>query len=127
MATYESFEELEVWKLAMDLCTEIYLITNFDAFSKDFGLKDQIRRSSVSVPSNIAEGYERDSKNQFIYFLTIAKGSCGELKTQLMIARNLNYIDEKTYVKLADKSTITGKQLGGFINYLKAFKGKNKF
>jgi four helix bundle protein len=56
--------------------------------------------------------------------LTIAKGSCGELKTQLMIARNLNYIDEKTYVKLADKSTITGKQLGGFINYLKAFKGK---
>jgi four helix bundle protein len=124
MATYESFEELEVWKLAMDLCTEIYLITNFDAFSKDFGLKDQIRRSSVSVPSNIAEGYERDSKNQFIYFLTIAKGSCGELKTQLMIARNLNYIDEKTYVKLADKSTITGKQLGGFINYLKAFKGK---
>jgi four helix bundle protein len=124
MATYESFEELEVWKLAMDLCTEIYLITNFDAFSKDFGLKDQIRRSSVSVPSNIAEGYERDSKNQFIYFLTIAKGSCGELRTQLMIARNLNYIDEKTYVKLADKSTITGKQLGGFINYLKAFKGK---
>jgi four helix bundle protein len=124
MATYESFEELEVWKLAMDLCTEIYLITNFDAFSKDFGLKDQIRRSSVSVPSNIAEGYERDSKNQFIYFLTIAKGSCGELKTQLMIARNLNYFDEKTYVKLADKSTITGKQLGGFINYLKAFKGK---
>jgi four helix bundle protein len=124
MATYESFEELEVWKLAMDLCTEIYLITNFDAFSKDFGLKDQIRRSSVSVPSNISEGYERDSKNQFIYFLTIAKGSCGELKTQLMIARNLNYIDEKTYVKLADKSTITGKQLGGFINYLKAFKGK---
>jgi four helix bundle protein len=124
MSTYESFEELEVWKLAMDLCTEIYLITNFDAFSKDFGLKDQIRRSSVSVPSNIAEGYERDSKNQFIYFLTIAKGSCGELKTQLMIARNLNYIDEKTYVKLADKSTITGKQLGGFINYLKAFKRK---
>lgn len=124
MATYESFEELEVWKLAMDLCTEIYLITNFDAFSKDFGLKDQIRRSSVSVPSNIAEGYERDSKNQFLYFLSIAKGSCGELKTQLRIARNLNYIDEKTYVNLADKSTITGKQLGGFINYLKAFKGK---
>jgi four helix bundle protein len=124
MATYESFEELEVWKLAIDLCTEIYLITNFDAFSKDFGLKDQIRRSSVSVPSNIAEGYERDSKNQFIYFLTVAKGSCGELKTQLRIARNLNYIDEKTFVNLADKSTITGKQLGGFINYLKAFKGK---
>ncbi len=124
MATYESFEELEVWKLAMDLCTEVYSITNKDAFSKDFGLKDQIRRCSVSVPSNIAEGHERDSKNQFIYFLTIAKGSCGELKTQLMIARNLKYIDENTYLQLANKSTLIGKQLGGFINYLKSFKGK---
>lgn len=124
MATYESFEELEVWKLAMDLCTEVYSITNQDAFSKDFGLKDQIRRSSVSVPSNIAEGHERDSKNQFIYFLTIAKGSCGELKTQLMIARNLKYIDETIYLELATKTTKIGKQLGGFINYLKSFKGK---
>jgi len=124
MATYESFEELEVWKLEMDLCTEVYLITNQDAFSKDFGLKDQIRRCSVSVPSNIAEGHERDSKNQFLYFLTIAKGSCGELKTQLMIARNLKYIDENTYLQLANKSTLIGKQLGGFINYLKSFKGK---
>ena len=124
MATYESFEELEVWKLAMDLCTEVYSITNQDAFSKDFGLKDQIRRSSVSVPSNIAEGHERDSKNQFIYFLTIAKGSCGELKTQLMIARNLKYIDETIYLELANKSIKIGKQLGGFINYLKSFKGK---
>jgi len=124
MATYESFEELEVWKLAMDLCTEVYSITNQDTFSKDFGLKDQIRRSSVSVPSNIAEGHERDSKNQFIYFLTIAKGSCGELKTQLMIARNLRYIDETIYLELANKSTKIGKQLGGFINYLKNFKVK---
>ena len=124
MATYESFEELEVWKLAMDLCTEVYSITNHAAFSKDFGLKDQIRRSSVSVPSNIAEGHERDSKNQFIYFLTIAKGSCGELKTQLMIARNLKYIDETIYLELANKSIKIGKQLGGFINYLKSFKGK---
>jgi four helix bundle protein len=124
MATYESFEDLEVWQLAMDLCTEVYLITNFEAFSKDFGLKDQIRRCSVSVPSNIAEGFERDSKNQFIYFLTIAKGSCGELKTQLMIAKNMNYIDEKTYMQLAEKSTLTGKQLGGFIKYLKQFNGR---
>ena len=68
MATYESFEELEVWKLAMDLCTEVYSITNQDAFSKDFGLKDQIRRSSVSVPSNIAEGHERDSETNLSTF-----------------------------------------------------------
>lgn len=124
MATYGSFEELEVWKLGMDLCTSVYSITNQEFFAKDFGLKDQIRRCSVSIPSNIAEGFERDSKNQFIYFLTIAKGSCGELKTQLLIAKQLNYIDQLTYERMNEKTLSTGKQLGGFINYLKSFKGK---
>ena len=70
MTAFGRFEEIEVWKLSMELCTEVYKITNLDQFSKDFGLKDQIRRSAVSVPSNIAEGYERDGKNQFIYFQT---------------------------------------------------------
>ena len=92
MATIERFEELEVWKTSIELCTEVYKLTNTELFSKDFGLKDQIRRSSVSVPSNISEGYERDSKKQFLYFLVIAKGSCGELRTQLKIAQMLNYI-----------------------------------
>ncbi len=126
MATYESFEELEVWKLGMDLCSSVYSITNQEIFAKDFGLKDQIRRCSVSIPSNIAEGFERDSKNQFIYFLTIAKGSCGELKTQLIIAKNLSYIDQETYESMNQKALLTGKQLGGFINYLRSFKGNRK-
>jgi four helix bundle protein len=124
MASYASFEELEVWKLGMDLCASIYSITNQDNFAKDFGLKDQIRRCSVSIPSNISEGFERDSKNQFIYFLIIAKGSCGELKTQLMIAKNLNYIDQLTFNNLMEKVNVTGKQLGGFIKYLRNFEGK---
>jgi four helix bundle protein len=124
VAKFENFEDIEVWKLSMELCTEVYKLTNTEFFSKDFGLKDQIRRSSVSVPSNISEGYERDSKNQFLYFLVIAKGSCGELRTQLEIAFNLGYIKEVDFKKLKDKSVSTSKQIGGFIKYLKNYKGK---
>ncbi len=124
MATIEKFEELEVWRTSMDLCTEIYKLTNTELFSKDFGLKDQIRRCSVSVPSNISEGYERDGKNQFLYFLAIAKGSCGELRTQLRIAYNLNYISNEEYEILNEKCLSTSKQIKGFIKYLKSYKGK---
>ena len=80
MATFEKFEDLEVWKLSMDLCADIYRLTNTELFSKDFGLKDQIRRSAVSVPSNISEGYERDSKNQFVYFFSNRKGFLRRIK-----------------------------------------------
>ena len=124
MASIKNFEELEVWKLSMELCTEVYRLTNTDLFSKDFGLKDQIRRSAVSVPSNISEGYERDGKNQFLYFLAIAKGSCGELRTQLKIAHNLDYLNEEKYNILNEKCIQTSKQLSGFIKYLKSFNEK---
>lgn len=124
MAKIENFEDLEVWKLSMELCTEIYKLTNTELFSKDFGLKDQIRRSAISIPSNISEGYERDGKNQFLYFLAIAKGSSGELRTQLKIALNLEYINEQEFNILNDKCTVTSKQLSGFIKYLKSFKEK---
>jgi four helix bundle protein len=122
MATLERFEELEVWKLSMELCTNIYELTNKELFSKDFGLKDQIRRSSVSIPSNISEGFERDSKNQFVYFLVIAKGSYGELRTQLKIANSLNYILENDFNLINEKCISVSKQLSGFINYLKTKK-----
>ena len=123
MATIGNFEDIDVWKVSMDLCTEIYRLTGTEKFSKDFGLKDQIRRASVSVPSNISEGYERDSKNQFLYFLAIAKGSCGEVRTQLRIAYNLEYLNEKEFDLLNEKCSTTSKQLAGFIKYLKNFKG----
>jgi four helix bundle protein len=124
MATIEKFEELEVWKASINLCAEIYKLTNTELFSKDFGLKDQIRRASVSVPSNISEGFERDSKKQFLYFLAIAKGSCGELRTQLRIARMLNYLNEEEYILINEKALSTIKQLGGFIKYLKQYESK---
>jgi four helix bundle protein len=123
MATIGSFENIEVWRTSMDLCTEVYKITNSDTFSRDFGLKDQIRRASVSIPSNISEGYERDSKNQLLYFLSIAKGSCGEVRTQLRIAYNLNYLNDLDFQSLNLMCESTSKQLSGFIKYLRDFKG----
>ena len=119
MGKISQFEDLEVWKVSMDLCTDVYSITNLPEFSKDFGLKDQIRRSAISVPSNISEGFERDGNKQFIYFLKIAKGSCGEIRTQLIIAYRLNYIDLETLNNIKEKCIETEKQIGGFINYLK--------
>jgi four helix bundle protein len=124
MGVIKQFEDLEVWQLSMSLCTEIYALTNTELFSRDFGLKDQIRRSAVSIPSNISEGFERDSKNQFLYFLAISKGSCGELRTQLTIAYNLNYIEKNKFDELTTKCIQTSKQLAGFSNYLKGLKSK---
>jgi four helix bundle protein len=122
MATIGNFENIEFWRTSMDLCTEVYKIPNSDTFSRDFGLKDQIRRASVSIPSIISEGYERDSKNQFLYFLSIAKGSCGEVRTQLRIAYNLNYLNELDFQSLNLMCESTSKQLSGFSKYLRGFK-----
>jgi len=121
MTKIKGFEDLEVWQVSMDLCTEIYALTNNDLFSKNFGLNDQIGRSAVSIPSNISEGFERDSKNHFLYFLAIDKGSCGELRTQLNIAYNLNYIEKPTFDLLYEKCFQTSRQLAGFSKYLKNF------
>lgn len=119
MGVIKRFEDLEVWQASMALCSSVYALSNEESFTRDFGFKDQIRRSSVSVPSNIAEGFERDSQRQFIYFLVIAKGSCGELRTQLRIATNLNYITNDEFEKLNNECISVSKQLAGFINYLK--------
>lgn len=94
MAVYKKFEDLPVWKSSRELTTKIYKLTKNEEFRKDFGLVDQIRRSSISVSSNIAEGFERGSKKEFIQFLYRAKGSSGELRSQLYTASDLGYIDE---------------------------------
>ena len=102
------------------LVKNIYALTNNKMFSKDFSFKDQIRRSSISIPSNIAEGYERKSNVEFIRFLFIAKGSAGELRTQLYIANDLGYIDDKTFNNLIKQSEDISKSLSGFIKYLQS-------
>ncbi len=88
------FEELEVFQEAREITKSVYQITRTKPFANDYGLVNQIRRAAVSIPSNIAEGYERGSKTEFIQFLFIAKGSCGEVRTQLYIAGDLGYIDD---------------------------------
>ncbi|HAX62422.1 MAG TPA: four helix bundle protein, partial [Elusimicrobia bacterium] len=85
----ERFEDLKVWKYAKDLAIEIYKLTLNEKFRKDFGLREQIQRSSVSILSNIAEGYERNNNREFIKFLVYAKGSAGEVRAQLHLAYSI--------------------------------------
>ena len=95
------FEDLEVWKEGMQLATRIYETMGL---SRDFGLKDQMCRAAVSVPSNIAEGYERGSNKEFVQFLNYSRGSSGELRTQLYLAAKLGAIDAPTFAELIERS-----------------------
>ncbi len=119
MAVVRRFEDLEVWIAAKDASVMIYKITENESLRKDFGLKDQIRRASISVISNIPEGFERNGNKEFIQFLSIAKGSAGEVRAQLYIIKELNFINEEEFVLLYEKVTQVSKMLSGFINYLK--------
>ena len=119
MATAKRFEELEVWIKAKELSVSIYEITNDGEFKKDFGLRDQIRRASVSVVSNIAEGFERNGNKEFSQFLSLAKGSAGEIRAQLYIASELCYLNEKDFNLLIGKVTEVSKMLSGLMTYLK--------
>ena len=106
------FEDLEIWKNGMRLCVEIY---NVFKNCKDFGFKDQIQRASVSIPSNIAEGFERKSKKEYMHFLYIAKGSCGEVRTQLYLAISIGLIDKSIGDELLKKSSNLSGMMGNFI------------
>jgi four helix bundle protein len=118
------FEELEVWSKAREFCVLVYRTTN-DSNFKDFGLKDQLRRAAISTISNIAEGFERNGNKELIQFLSIAKGSAGEIRAQLYIAKDLEYITGTQFAELSEKITDISKMISGFINYIKKseFKG----
>ncbi len=119
MAKFRSFEEIISWQKARELNKDIYNITNKNnSFSKDFGLRDQIRRSSISISSNIAEGFERETTKEFIRFLYIAKASSGEFRSQLYLAFDLNYINKDEFSKLNLKVNEVSKLLSGLIKYL---------
>ncbi len=114
-----SFKELDVWKAGCSIAVEIYEITNKGEFGKDFGLRDQMRRCSVSIPSNIAEGKERETVNELKRYLYIAKGSAAELRTQLLISYKISYLDKKTFTYLSEKVEKLSQMLGSFIKKLK--------
>lgn len=119
MSAVKKFEDLEVWIAAKDFCVTIYKITENENLKRDFGLKDQIRRASISILSNISEGFERNGNKEFIQFLSYSKGSAGEVRAQLYVIKELNFITENEFVELNDKITQISKMLSGFINYLK--------
>ena len=108
---YQSFKELRVWQEARALAVTIYGLTATGKLAKDFGLREQIQRAAVSVASNIAEGYERNSDREFIRFLMIAKSSLSELRTQLDIAQGIGYLEQGVFVALEDRSMKLGAML----------------
>jgi four helix bundle protein len=109
----ERFEDLIAWQKARVLTKDVYLTTMDPRFERDFALCGQIRKSAISVPSNIAEGFERGGRREFHQFLSVAKGSCAELRTQIYIAADVGYIDDSTAKRLLAEATEVGKIIGG--------------
>lgn len=114
-----SFRELIVWQKSMNLVTNIYLVTSSFPKSEQFGLTSQIKRSAISIPSNIAEGFGRNSKNEFVRFLQISMGSLFELQTQLEISSNLGYLAKNKFNELHDNSIEIEKMLKALIKSIK--------
>ncbi len=113
------FEDLEIWQSARELCKYICVITSKDPFCNDYKLRDQIRSSSGSIMDNIAEGFERGGNKEFIQFLCISKGSCGECRSQSYRAFDYQYINRDVLNDLIDKTTTLSKKISSLISYLK--------
>lgn len=114
----ESFEELHIYQRARELTNAVYGLTRESAFDRDFGLVDQMRRAAVSIMSNIAEGFERGGTAEFIQFLYIAKGSCGEVRAQLQIAVDQQYASAGEHARLNDLCRRISGMISNFIAHL---------
>ena len=114
----KSFEEIESWKVARRLTKAIYQATGSGEFARDDGLRNQIRRASVSILSNIAEGFERGGDKEFLQFLAVAKGSCGEVRAQLYVALDQGYPTREVFERLTKKTVEIGQLISGFMKYL---------
>lgn len=118
MPTITRFEEIEAWQTARELTKMIYSITDEGKISRDFGLRDQIRRASVSIMSNIAEGFESKTQPSFIRYLAISKASAGEVRSQLYVSHDVGYITEEQFKNLFQITEKISRQLSRFISYL---------
>jgi four helix bundle protein len=112
------FEDLEVWQDAFELAYEVYQASMRGEFTRDFALRDQIRRASISVSSNIAEGFESRTDRMFREYLGRAKASAGEVRSQLYMARRVNHVDDDTFRNLLARASSVSRQIGGLIKYL---------
>jgi four helix bundle protein len=115
----EKFEDIESWKKARKLVGDIYRVTSDGRFSKDFALHDQIRRASISIMLNIAEGFGRRTDKEFAQFLFVALGSAAEVQSALYIALDQKYIDEPAFQDLYNRSSEVARMISGFIKYLR--------
>lgn len=119
MSKIEKFEDIQAWQEARSLTNEIYTVSGSGQWAKDYALRDQIRRASISVMSNIAEGFERRTDTEFARFLSMAKASASEVKAQLYIALDQSYIDQHQFDKLYEQCDKVSRFLGSFIRYLR--------
>lgn len=113
MVAVEKFEDLIAWQKARELTRKVYEVTRQGDFARDYGLSNQIQRASVSIMSNIAEGFERSSPNDFHRFLVMAKASCAEVRSQLYVAKDIGYINDEEFKVLMSKAIEVSRVLGG--------------
>ena len=118
MATLSNFEELDIWKKARDLCKRIYSITYYENFSRDYRFVAQIRAAAGSIMDNIAEGFELENNKEFIRFLFISKGSCGEVRSQLIRANDCHYISDEELAELKTFALELSSNISKFNQYL---------
>jgi four helix bundle protein len=119
MSKLKRFEEMDVWKLARNLTREVYTVSKNPLFFRDNGLRDQIRRAAISIASNIAEGSESQSNPSFVRFLATARGSAAEVRAQLYLAMDFDYISSSDCAALISQTESISRQITGFIHYLK--------
>lgn len=127
MSSIKKFEDITAWQKARELNNDIYQITNNGEFSNDFALKNQIKKASISIMLNIAEGFARKTDKEFNQFLTYAHGSCAEVQSALYIALDQNYINQKQFDTFYSKTEEVSKMIMNFSNYLSKNLDKKKF
>lgn len=127
MATIKRFEDIEAWKMALKISNQIYCISKKGEFSRDYSFRDQIRRATVSIMSNIAEGFESQTQALFITYLARAKASAGEVRSQLYLANNLGYIDLEDFNRMLDDIKQISRSLYNLIKYLRSLANSNRY
>jgi len=124
---FTTFEELNIWKESIEIARKIYEITGDALFAKDFALRDQLRRAVISISSNIVEGFERDNNNEFVRYLKIAKGSTGEVRSQLFLAKEVGYVTFDSFSDLNTRLRDLSMQIGKLISYLESKRAQGEF
>lgn len=126
MASVKRFEDLEIWQLARALVNQVYDVTRKEDFSKDFGLKDQMRRASVSIMNNISEGFEVRTTKRFIDYLGSSKGSCGETRSVSYVALDCKYISQAEFKELYDRCIAISKKTQKLMSYLESYDSNDR-